>query len=288
MRLSSTDLGILRQIAQGNRNIKNIASALNKSKAQIYRSGKKLIEKGFILHSRRFYEPAKTFPANLLLQILSEHSAIVKPFSNSGIEILTLLFEPKTIPEILKQLKIRKTQLFKKLNQARVISLVRKQNGKYLLNEKLWANAIDFLRNLKHYEQTTDPRVPANSAIYFKNEKEIIFSSREPVHATPTAFSAYEKYGIKILTYTTYYYLPNKKLSKKEVFRHSLCIAEKEPDTRRIIFVALFYKKFRKELSSMKNRMLENLNKVFGGQRIPGYPSLAEIQERAEVYGIKI
>ena len=288
MRFSRTELEILDQIAQGNMRISGIAAAMKKSKPQIYRSGKKLIEKNIIIISRSNYEVTRSAPASLLVQLLREFSSAIEPLSDSGIEVLKTLFEPRSIREIMQQSGIGRTQVFKKISQARAISLVRKRDKKYSLNEKLWTKAIDFLKELTKYEDTVDSRVPGSSVIYYKNDKEILFSSMEEINAALTAFSAYEEYGIKILSNYNYYYLPQRKLSKKDVFQHSLYIAAKDNNVQHIILVAIFYAKYKKELSGIKHIIRENLDKIFEGERIPGYPSLAEIKDRAEVYDIKI
>ena len=57
---------------------------------------------------------------------------------------------------------------------------------------------IDFLEELKKYEDTTDERIPVSSIIYYKKDEEIVFSNKEELDAAKTAFSAYEEYGISI------------------------------------------------------------------------------------------
>lgn len=285
MRLSKTALQMLAEIANGNRGISSIAEAVRKSKAQIYRTARKLTANGFITSS---YEPAKTAHVSLLLQLLSAYPSTINPLSGSGIKLLTSLLKPKCVAEITQETGIKRAYVFRKLRQAKAISLARLENGKYLLNYKIWGKAIDFIKELKKHEETTDARVPSGSVIYFKNEKEIVFSSKEELDAVPTGFSAYEKYGIKLLTVTNDYYLPKKKLSMEEVFRHSLYITEKDFEIWHIIFIALFYAKYKKSLFRIKHKILENLDNIFKGQRIQGYPSLEEIRDRAEVYGIKI
>jgi hypothetical protein len=279
---------MMEQIAKGNRNVKDIALALKKSKGQIYRAGKKLIENRFLVISNGIYEPTRNTIPSMLMAILSESPPLIQILSGSGLELLTILVEPKGISEIIKNSSIKKAQVFKKIKQARSISLVKKIEKKYVINEKLWHNVIDFLKELRKYENTIDPRIPANSVIYFKNKEEIVFSTKEKINAPLTAFSAYERFGIKILTNKHYYYLPNKTLTKKEVFMHSLHIAEKEPDPRNIIFIALFYAKYKKEISIIRNEILNNIDKIFSGNNIPRYPTLDEIKDRAEVYDIKI
>src|SRR3989338_7553464 len=232
MRLSKTELRILAQLAEGNNKTKEIASALNKSLPQIYRSGQKLIKKGWITSSRREYEPIKNAPSSLLLQSLREFPSLIEPFSDSGLLLLSYLTEPKSLQELKNVSKMSRTQILKKIRQAKKISLLRKEQKRYVLQDKLWVVVANFIRELKEYEKNIDPRVPANSTIYFKTEKEIVFSNPKDLDAAPTAFSAYEKYGIKILSPVGYYVLPKKKLSKKEVFVHSLYIAEKEKEIR--------------------------------------------------------
>ncbi|PIU30062.1 hypothetical protein COT07_02680 [Candidatus Woesearchaeota archaeon CG07_land_8_20_14_0_80_44_23] len=288
MRFSKTELGILKQVAEGNRRVKEIAKVLNKSKFQIYRSGQKLIEKGFVDLSDGFYEPIKSTPSTLLVQLLGEFPSAIEPLSDSGINILKCLFDAKTIKEIMQESGIKRTQVFKKIKQARGISLVRKIDEHYKLNEKIWSKAIEFLKELKKYEETNDQRVPGNSTIYFKNDDEIVFSNKETINATLTAFSAYKDYGIKLLLLKNYYYLPKKKLSMKEIFMHSLYAAKKEMAFQNLVFVALFYAKYKNELSGIKHVILENIDRSFEGKHIPGYPTLQEIKDRAEVYDIKI
>ncbi len=288
MRLSKGELEILREIADGNRDIKNIALALKKSKVQIYRSGQNLIERGLIERSDGTYIILKSTVGSLLVQLLGDFPSLVDPFSDSGIELLISLLEPKNISELIKTSGIKRAQIFKKIKQGRAMSLIRKIDNKYGLNEKLWAKAIDFLKELKKDQEITDDRVPGNSTIYYKNEREILFSNKERVEATITAFSVYGLYGIKILPLKEYYYLPKKKLTKKQIFMHSLYIAEKEQEIRYIIFIALFYIKYKKELQGIKHIILDNIKNIFEGKRLSGYPRLEEIKEKAELYDIKI
>jgi len=288
MRLSRTELQILMELARGNKNISGIAKALIRSKAQVYRSGQKLLRNGFILRSNGFYEPVKEAYVNLLLQLLGNFPSLIEPFSGSGLKVFIALLEPKGIAELMQETRLGRAQVFKKIKQARAISLIRYENSEYYLNEKLWSKVFGFLWELKAHEETVDPRVPADSMIYFRNEKEIVFSSREELDASLTGFSAYEQYGIKLLMGTNYYCLPKRRLGKEEIFRHSLFIAEKDFEIRQIISVALFYAKYKKNLKRVKHLILDNINKVFEGQRIPGYPALDEIRDRADVYHIKI
>ena len=140
---------------------------------------------------------------------------------------------------------------------------------------------------LKKHEEILDKRVPLNSTIYFKNEKEIVFSTSEEVDAVLTGFSAYRQFGLKILSPVHDYYLPKKKLSLKEIFQHSLYIAEKDKNIRNLLYLALFYLKYQKQLKNLKHPLLDHLKAVLQGQSVADYPSLQEIKEKAEIYDIR-
>jgi hypothetical protein len=174
--------------------------------------------------------------------------------------------------------------LYEKISEAKKRSIIIKKGNKFELNEKLWQPLKIFLEEIKKFEQTTDHRIPASSIIYYKKNDELVFSSKEKIDAVKTAFSAF---GIDLLLTTDFYFLPKKKLKKKDILLHSLYVLENDFDARNLIFVALFYAKFKRELK-IKHQIIKNLDAVFRGEEMAGYPNLKEIKERAEVYNIKV
>jgi len=66
-----------------------------------------------------------------------------------------------------------------------------------------------------------------------------------------------------------------------------LYVIEKDKDIRNLIFIALFYAKYKKEFK-IKHEILTNLTEVLAGRKINGYPTYKELKDRAEVYGIKV
>ena len=285
MNLSSTELKVIEQIAKNNKSINLIAKSIKKSNKQVYRAVKKLKEIGFIDNS---LEPIKSVHNNLLQQLILEYPSLISPLSNSGINIFASILEPKTIKEIIQKTGLKKGIIYKKFRIVKNISLVTKKNNKYALNEKIWPKLKDFFLELNKYEEIIDKRIPASSIIYFKNEKEIIFSNKEELNAALTAFSKYKQYNLKLLLPVYYYYLPNKELTKKEIFQHSLYIAEKEKSIRNLIYIALFYIKFKKELSKIKHEIINNINIILKGKSLLNYPTLKEIKEKAQIYDIRL
>lgn len=288
MRFSQTELKVLGEIAKANQNIADISRAIRKSKYQVYRCGQKLALKGFIRLNKGCFEPERSTLSGLLLQLLDKFPSVIRPLSGSGTGVFIWLLEPKSVDELIRLAGIKRTQVFKKIKQAASISMLIKEGRKYRLNEKLWTPAIMFFQELALHEKALDSRVPVNSEIYHKNEKEIIFSNKGELDAAKTAFSAYETFGIKLLLVTNYYYLPKRTLSLKEVFMHSLYVAQKTQEIRHFIYVALFYAKHKTKLPKISNNILNNLRKALEGEKIPGYPSYEEIKSRARVYDIKL
>jgi len=287
MKLSKTEINVLEQIAKGNKFIKTIAKALKKSDKQIYVTAKNLTEKNFIELINGTLKTKKALHITLLLQLLADIPNLAQVLSDSGIPIFTALLNPITIKEISQETGFKKTMIYNKIQEAGKRSMVRKTKFAFVINEKMWLKLMDFLKELKKYEKTIDARIPPSSTIYYKKNKEIVFSCKEEVDAIKTAFSAYEKYGIKLLLIKNYYYLPKKELTKKDILKHSLYVVEKDKDIRNLIFVALFYAKYKKEFK-IKHGILTNLNEVLAGRKINGYPTYEELKDRAEVYGIKV
>ena len=140
----------------------------------------------------------------------------------------------------------------------------------------------------KKFEEIIDNRIPVNSIIYHKNEQEILFSTNFEIPASKTAFSLYEKFGIKLFLPTHFYYLPNRKLSKKEILLHSIYIIKKERDYRYLTYLALFYIKFRGEFLRIKDPVLKKIDNILKGDKIEGYPTFKEIREKAALYDIRL
>lgn len=285
MILTKTELQAIAEIGNGVKHLADLAKAINTSLSHTYNLIHTLSTKGLLKLTRVGIEPEPKTHVTLLLNLLSNAKNLSEPLSGTGMQIYTILVEPKKVKEIEIITGLHKTTVLKKINQGRRMSLVVKNKNIYSVNEKIWPQVKEFLVELKKYEEVIDNRIPINSIIYRKNDKEILFSTKEDVDAEKTAFSAYEIYGIKLLNIRNFYYLPKKFLSKKEIFQHSLYVAQISADHKDLIFVALFLLKH-KELTSTKHRIVDELKKIFAGEHIAGYPTLAEIKNRAEVYNI--
>ena len=288
MRFSKTELKVLWRAALGERHVSEVASALKKDVSQVYRVLKNLEKKGFATLKQGLITPSEQTHVNILLQELSRRPNIIDNLSGCGIRLFIAILEPKSISQIIKETGIKRSTVFQKLKQAGRNSFILLSDKTYALNWKIWPEIKEFFIALKKYEETADARVPPGAVIYFKNEREIVFSTQVECDAALTGYSAYERFGIKLLTVDYTYCLPQKNLTKQEVFLHSLYRAEKEGDARDFILIALFYLKHKSELIGIHHSIIDNINKVLEGEKVKGYPGLTEIAERADVYDIKI
>ena len=285
MNLSINELKCIKYYASIDKSIPNLALAMNLSNSQIYRILKNLTKKKIL---NKFGDFSLQTHLVLLIKLLSKFNNLVIPFSGTGLKIYSEFLTPKTIAEVSNKTKFHKTTIYKKLNQGRKLSVFVRKNDTYCLNYSIWPDLKVFFSSLKEYESFIDIRVPLNSVIYYKSDEEIIFSNKKILNASLTGFSVYENYGIKLYNITNYYFLPKKLLTIQEVFIHSLYVAEKECDSKYYLLVALFYLKFKTELTNLKHSIIDKLHLVFNRKKVKGYPSFKEVMDKAKMYNIKV
>ncbi len=287
MQFSKAELRLLEQIALGNQKINDLAEALKKDKSQIYRIKKNLEKKNFVILKDNKVNPLPITHVHLLLQELSRRPYFIEDISGCGMKLyFCILNEAKTIEKIEKETGIKRSTLFAKIKTGRSRSFLRLKNNKYKFNKVIWKGVYDFFVALKKYEEVYDNRVPPGAVIYYKTDDEIIFSSKAEFDAELTGFSKYSEYEIKIYPIDYTYYLPRKKLSKKEIFLHSLQRCEKDMNIQNIIILSLFYLKHKKILSGIKHPILDKIDKTIRGEKFDGFPSRAELKDRTDMYDI--
>lgn len=289
MRFSKTELKVLEQVALGRNQASDMALVLKKDKSQIYRLIKSLGKKNFLILKNKTITSLDKIHVQLLLQQLSLQSSFIEDISGCGMELYNYILDvPRTIEEIINNTGIKSSTFFLKLKTGRSKSLIRTKDNAYVFNKKLYPRIYDFFTELNKYEESFDKRIPPGSIIYHKTDKEIVFSTKVECDATLTGLSAYTEQGIKIYMIDNTYYLPKTKLSRKDILLHSLYRCEKDKSIQNRILLILFYVKYKKEFSKIHHKILDKINEVLTNNKIEEYPSLSEIRDRAEIYGIKL
>ncbi|MGM5481788.1 MAG: helix-turn-helix domain-containing protein [Nanobdellota archaeon] len=288
MYFSQTELKTLAELGNGKKTPSELAEALSKSISQIYRTLQKLEEKDIITLIRGTIKLKTKTHITLLTTQLASHKSLITPLSGAGMRIYTELSRPQTLQELVANTKLHQVTILKKIQEGKKISLVKKENKRYSLNEKLWPEAKQMLDEMKIHEKYTDERIPANSRIYKKENQTIIFSNKDELDATKTAFSRFSEYEIKILLLTNYYILPKQELTTRDIFNHALIITEEEFEIRKVIFITLFYLKYKEKVSNIDHPILKNIKGILKGETIKGYPTRQELEEKAKVYNLKL
>jgi len=287
--LSRNELEFIREIALEKNSIQEIAVVLKKSRPQLYKILKHLIDGGFIEKEGRILRLKKQAFIPILVQILKNNPHIIPLLADSGIILLKEMFEPVSINEIEEKTGLKIAIIYRKVQEAQKFNIVRKKDKKYFLNSKVWPDLKEFLENYKQYALRIAPKIDADLLIRGKYGNEIVVeSTKELSDATPTAFSVYSKYGITIFMPVNYYHFPKKELNIKQIFYDSLVILKDDKDYRKTLYALLFYLKNKAKLKDFKNEFIINLKKVLNGEIIKGFPPLSEIKEKSEQYDIKI
>jgi len=258
-----------------------LTKTLHLSLSQTYRVVKKLKDKAVINKDVLVSAPY----LKKLVLLLRKHPNLISVLRDSNLAILLQLLSPKTVKEISELLLCDEQTTYKLVQQARHIGLVLKIKNRFVINGTNWPLGKEFLEDLLRQEMSFDKRTPKDSVIYFKSEKEILFSTSSTVDASRAAFSAFADFGIKVLPVTNYYYLPKKKLSVQEVLDQALLVTKLDFDYRNLVFLAIFLLKHNVKSN---DEIIKNLYRVFGGVVIDRYPSKNDLQEKAKLYGVSL
>ena len=289
MNLSTTKLKTIQTIIRGKNSTKEIQLTINKSKSQTYKILNELKKEKIITINKLTVQLEIKTHLIMLAKLLDKYEQLIQIFSTTGIEILSKLTKAKTTQELINETKFHKTTILNKINKNIQINLIIKKKKKYSLNKLIWPEVFEFIEELNKYETEIDSRIPLDATIYFKNSEEILFSTTKKATGELSAFSNLEQFGIELFNNKNYYYIPQKKLSKEEIFKHCLLILKKENSIQNKIITIIVYLKFKEQFKQFKEETLVKFAcEILKGKKITNYPSLEEIKERAKVYNIQI
>ena len=82
-----------------------------------------------------------------------------------------------------------------------------------------------------------------------------------------------------------YYTLPKRGLSIQEIIIHSMDSAEGRSQR---LFCVLFYLKHKDRLEGAEHPMVKDIRAVLRGEKVKGYPSMEDLEDRTEMYGIEL
>lgn len=204
------------------------------------------------------------------------------------------LYSWKPISSIADQLDISEKTVLNRSKYLRNRLLLIKEKKMLKFNSKSWPYLHDFLSACRDYTKELNN-------VLWKFENEVVFeAAKEDVQGTITGFSAYHSFGVSLYVIKYACYLPKKRLSKEDVFIHSLLQIRDE--TRLLEVAVVFYYKnkpkkqklmrlaYKYDCANMLNDFLKVIQTKEGKIRTNTLPSTSVkgIREMLGTYRVKI
>ena len=295
---------VFTEITHGINTIEGLALAINKSVNRTVEIIRDLENEGFVIKnvnysikgSRKIIELANTSHSAKLKGLIFEYPRIKFEdiLSDSKLLFLAALSEDWMTTDIATDLSaVSKYMVDRYRKRLKNRGVIVQKNGLYKLNEKAWPLLKELLIAYKNYSN-----IKGN--VKWKYNEETIFEVNEEklIQGSVTGLYAYKDYGVKVIVISSLCYLPEKKLSKEEVFVHSLFQVY---DPRTLHLALTFYLKnklnYKKVLPLAmrygKYTMFENLIKLLNLKedrvKLEGLPDFdrKDFIRIANMYGVR-
>ena len=178
---------------------------------------------------------ANTYEATLLAELL-ERYALEKVLTGTKEDILVALLPgPKTIAGLQKQ-GFAKSTLYQHLNEIQETGAIAHTDDGYAISD-------DTLRSFLEARTRTTPF----ETEYRANGDRLVATSKDDVDGTPTAFSAFTRYGVDYHPAKTYVYQGDRSLDLEDILIHAVTVAETK---KQMAMAAVFYLTHRATLDS--------------------------------------
>lgn len=291
MRLSESEIEVLVLVAGAEQALHpaNLSTALSLRLETQSRIVTRLVNKGLLEREDKEIALARTPAAEAFKGLYFSHRA--SPFSlllaDRRTDLLYWMKNEQRVVALEKETGIPKKTIYRYLKGLLRLGAVKrtKKNSVYLysLNRILWPEIEKFVAALREYQALSF--VPREALLIKSYNDSVLFKSIRVQDATATSFSAYADYGIELGLRDNYYTLPKRELSIQEIFIHSL---DSAGELSGKLYCILFYLKDREKLGATEHPMIKDLKAVLQGERINGYPTLEDIEERADLYDIRL
>ncbi len=291
MRLNQNEVRTLIIITRSQKPIHpgDIQKELGLLKGSVSRIITSLQDKGLVERAGGEIVLGKTPPAEAFKRLCFGHrtSPLEEILSGRRVELLSRQDSSrKSLEDLVRETGIPTDTIYYYLQGFRQLGIVsRSKHGKaylYSFNYIVWPELKDFVTALMEHQVLR--LVPREALLIKSYGDSVLFKSLRPQDATLTSFSVYADYGIELRLRDYYYTLPKRELSIQEIFIHSLDSAE---SISHRLYCILFYLKNKEALKDVSHPMMESIKAVLRGESIKGYPSIEEIEDQAELYGIQ-
>jgi DNA-binding HxlR family transcriptional regulator len=178
---------------------------------------------------------ANTYEATLLAELL-ERYALEKVLTGTKEDVLVALLPgPKTIAE-LQQQGFAKSTLYQHLNEMQETGAIAHTDDGYAIGDETLRSFLEARTRTTPFETE-----------YRANGDRLVATSKDDVDGTPTAFSAFTRYGVDYHPAKTYVYQGDRSLDLEDILIHAVTVAE---NTKQMAMAAVFYLTHRATLES--------------------------------------
>jgi predicted transcriptional regulator len=279
--LSKTELKLLVRIKDEEKLVDLVESFHDKSSSQIYSIIRKLESKGIIFRKQQNIFISKAVYLNKLIVFLEKNNALIELFSKNNWKIFYSLLDSNEISKIYFK---KKSSIYNIIRIAKKFNVVKKINGLYEVNDKIWPDFKEIILLLNEADKALDSNVPVNCEILIKQSNKVIFLSKRELNYFRCGFSLYDKINIKIYL-RTIYYCTAKRNTIKQIVEDSLDIADKTKAIQDMILAFVAYKKTGQKF---QNNLVDILNKILSGVKIDNFPTRSELLEKLELYEVNL
>lgn len=185
--------------------------------------------------SKKIFQVANTSYADKLRQLM-----FIKPYIDfteiiAGIKLkvlMAILFDWKDYKTISKMVKTSAHAVRQTVPKLKNRGIITKKGRLLKFNEISWSHLFEFLKELRNFSSL-------NGFLLWKYDKETVYAvdDKRLAKGVLTGFNRYSDYGVRVVTVTGCCYLPEKKLTKEEIFVHSLL----QVDEPRLLHLALTF-----------------------------------------------
>ena len=278
--LNESELILIHHYANGTNDRGIISEKMGRTRTQINNIVKGLKIKGILSDSDEMKITTDPF-AIRLMNIMRPSKGIAKLFSNSGLDILIELREPKTIKELESSLGISQATAYRRLRTAMDVGAVIEQCGSYQINKIAWPELSDLLNCAFERKRVFDERIPRDSEILIRKGKETVFSNPRQLDFNNTGFTIMGELDLELGFCDRYYTTSVERIGIKDAFEDAFNISNVKDDYRLRLMLILFYEK-NKDMINPPEEFLKIRDMIMSGTKVPRWPTLKDIESRLE------
>ncbi|MGM0405121.1 MAG: helix-turn-helix domain-containing protein [Thermoplasmatota archaeon] len=235
-----TEIKIIQTLKQKPLRLKSLASEIDKSQSWTSELVNHLEEKGFV-KTEPTISLAETYEADLLKK-LSKRFDLEKILTGKREDILRSLYSTqKTLSELEKE-GFAKSTVYEALSDLKEIGVIAEEEKGFKIKDE---TLYDLLKAM-----TRDPFLES-----YRTDGEVIIKTEEVVEGELTAFTAFERYGLRYFPSDNYFYQGNTPTEIENVLIHAVKFAENK---KQMSMCGVFYLKREHTLSNNKLWKLAN------------------------------